>query len=77
MQKQPKKEGNLKIKTHLTSTNGRSGGVWTYSPFEGGDSPRNDDHPEDDDLLRYGNLQGMATVPGLIIVPDMGIVLGR
>ena len=48
------------------------GGAWTYFPFWDGDSPMNDDRPEEDDLLKDGNLQGMVIVPRLLIVPEMG-----
>ena len=56
---------------------GRSEGAWTYSPFEGGDSPRNDGHPEDGYHLKDGDPQGIVTVPGLLIVPETEIVLRR
>ena len=56
---------------------GLIGGARKYSPFWGRDSCRNGYHPEDGDLLNVGDLQGMVTVPGLLIVQEMGIVLGR
>ena len=61
------------------SYEGRIRGAWTYSPFGSGDSPRNDDHPNLGYLQGMVTvpLQGMATVPQLLIVPEMGIVLGR
>ena len=45
-----------------------------YSHFGGTDSPRNGGYPKGGDLLQDGDFQGMMTVPGFLIVLEMGIV---
>ena len=42
---------------------------WIHLNFWIGDSPRNGDR------LKYGDLPLIVTIRGLLIVPDMGIIL--